>query len=241
MKIAILKADTVRPELAAHHGEYPAMFKSLLRQVDPTIEFSTYDVEHQQYPRSTDGVDAWLLTGSKASVYDDEAWIGELKQFVRRLHQEQRTLIGICFGHQLIAQALGGSSEKAAVGWGVGIHNARWMKAPQWIANPGDGFNLLVSHQDQVSVPAPGSQVLAGSEFCPVAMCQLGDHILSLQGHPEFEPEYARALMNTRRERLGEDTYQRGIATLDQASDQRQVAQWIVDFIRTPPSSGQSS
>lgn len=232
MKIAILRADSVRPEFTARYGEYPEMFIALLRQVDPGLEFVTYDVEHGEYPGSTDGIDAWLITGSKASVYEDEAWIRKLEDFVRRLHDEQRTVIGICFGHQLVAQALGGKTAKAAVGWGVGVHRANWRQHPNWLIAEDDGFSLLVSHQDQVTEPVPGSEILAGSEFCPAAVCQLGQHILTFQGHPEFVSDYSRDLMNVRRERLGEDVYQAGIASLSQQTDQKKVAQWIVDFIR---------
>ena len=90
----------------------------------------------------------------------------------------------------------------------------------------------LVSHQDQVIEPAAGSVVLAGSEFCPNAVCQLGDHILTFQGHPEFIKDYSRKLMDFRREMLGEQVYEDGMASLATDTDQRQVARWIIDFIR---------
>lgn len=232
MKIAILRADTVRPEFAAQYGEYPDMFMALLRQVDPGLEFITYDVEHGEYPESVAGIDAWLITGSKASVYDDEPWIHRLEDFVRQLHQAKQVIIGICFGHQMVARALGGKTEKAAVGWGVGVHSASWRQRPAWLQTSEPGFNLLVSHQDQVTAPAPGSDVLAGSEFCPNAVIQLGDSILTFQGHPEFTPPYSRDLMNFRREKIGEAVYQRGIQSLDETINGVDAAHWIIDFIK---------
>lgn len=232
MKIAILQTDTVRPEFAVDYGQYPQMFSDLLCQVDPQLEFATFDVEHLQYPRNLDAYDAFLITGSRCSVYEDLPWIHQLIEFVRQLHQQHKIIIGICFGHQLVAQALGGKTEKAASGWGVGVHPAHWYQRPAWIDGAGDEFKLLVSHQDQVTEPATGSVVLAGSDFCPNAVCQLGDNILTFQGHPEFVSGYSRDLMQLRREILGEEVYQQGMASLAQTTDQVDVARWIIDFMR---------
>ena len=231
MKIAILKADTVLPEFAARYGEYPDMVIALFRQIDPNLEFVVHDVEREHYPEHTDGVDAWLITGSKASVYEDQRWIHMLEAFVRRLHRERRVIIGICFGHQLVAQALGGKTAKASAGWGVGVHTANWYHKPQWLDLDADQFSLLVSHQDQVTIPAEGSIVLGGSQFCPNAVCQVGSNVLTLQGHPEFTSAYSRELMDFRRERLGEASYQQGIASLAKATHHRGIARSIIAFI----------
>jgi GMP synthase-like glutamine amidotransferase len=232
MKIAILKTDTVRAEFARDYGQYPDMFVTLLRQVDPQLQFATFDVEHEQYPEDINAFDAFLLTGSKSSVYDDKPWIRTLEAFVRRLHRQQKVIIGICFGHQLVAQALGGKTEKAAAGWGVGVHAARWQHKPDWVDDDREEFKLLVSHQDQVTEPASGSAILAGSDFCPNAVIQIGQHILTFQGHPEFVRDYSRALLDLRHKVLGEAVYQRGMASLAEATDQLDVAGWIIDFIR---------
>ena len=148
------------------------------------------------------------------------------------MHRQQKNLIGICFGHQLVAQALGGKVEKATAGWGVGVHEVRWHNSPGRPGEHRDGFKLLVSHKDQVIEPAADSVVLAGSAFCPNSVCQIGQHILTFQGHPEFIKDYSRALMNFRRDLLGEDVYRRGMASLAEDTDQLEVARWIIDFIR---------
>lgn len=231
MKIGILKTDTVRPEWVQTFGEYPAMFAQLLGAVDPTIEFVVYDAEAGELPQTLDEVDAFLITGSKSSVYDDKDWIRRLEELVRDIHAARKKLVGICFGHQLVARALGGQAEKAAVGWGVGVHSATFAQLPAWHDGGDPEFRLLVSHQDQVLEPAAGAQVLAGSEFCPNAVCQIGDHILTFQAHPEFRREYSRELLEFRRELIGEDNYQQGIASLDQDIEQQRVARWIVSFL----------
>lgn len=232
MKIGILKTDAVRPEWVPEFGEYPDMFIALLGELDPTLEFAVYDVEQGEYPADIDEVDAYLITGSKSSVYEDKPWIARLIEFVRELHRREKKLVGICFGHQLVAQALGGKTEKSAKGWGVGRHTHRFTKLPAWHDQGEPEFDVLVSHQDQVVKNADGAQVLAGSEFCENAVCQIGDHILTFQGHPEFVPGYSRELLEYRREQLGEDTYASGVASLSRPPQRERIGRWILAFLR---------
>jgi GMP synthase-like glutamine amidotransferase len=233
VKIGILKTDAVRPEWVPDFGEYPDMFVRLLSAVDPQLEFAVWDVEEGDYPASLDEADAWLITGSKSSVYDDKQWIRDLEAFVCRLHAARRKVIGICFGHQLVAQALGGRVEKSEKGWGVGIHTYR-IASPR-IGDPqGDGtFRLIVSHQDQVVALPPGAEVTAYNPHCEVAGMRIGDHILTFQGHPEFVPGYSRAIMDFRKEMIGEDRVESGLASLKGSPHQGDlVAHWIVDFLK---------
>ena len=231
MKLGILKTDTVRPEWVPEFGEYPDMFIALLGQLDPALEFVVYDVEAGAYPADIDEVDAYLITGSKSSVYDDKPWIAELMEFVRELHSRRKKLVGICFGHQLVAQALGGKTEKSPKGWGVGLHTHRFTETPPWHDHGGSEFNILVSHQDQVVKNGAGARVLAGSEFCENAVCQIGDHILTFQGHPEFVAAYSREIMDYRRDMIGEPAYSAGMASLVTEPEGQRVARWILNFL----------
>ena len=124
MRIGILKTDSVRAEFQREFGDYPAMFRAMLMASadDIPIEFQDYDVQRGEYPASLDECDAYLITGSRESVYDDKPWIHRLAQFVRELDAAQHPLVGICFGHQLIAHVLGGETRQADVGWAVGVH-----------------------------------------------------------------------------------------------------------------------
>ena len=234
MKLGILKTDAVRPEWVPDFGEYPDMFIALLGQVDPDLEFRVYDVEQGEYPADIDEVDAYLITGSKSSVYDDKPWIATLMEFVRELDRRRKKLVGICFGHQLVAQALGGKTGKSPKGWGVGLHTHRFNTVPEWHDDEDLDFDILVSHQDQVVSNATGARVLAGSEFCENAVCQIGNHILTVQGHPEFVPQYSREIMEFRREMIGEQTYADGVASLAVNPQRERVARWIVNFLRDP-------
>ncbi|MGK0499496.1 MAG: GMP synthase-like glutamine amidotransferase [Oceanicoccus sp.] len=231
MKLGVLKTDDVRPEWVEDFGEYPDMFAELLRKVEPALEIIVYDVQLGEYPQSIDEVDGYLITGSKSSVYEDKAWIHQLMDFVRSLRQQRKKLVGICFGHQIIAEALGGKTEKSNKGWGVGRHTVTLSDKAADFGEQGEDFSILVSHQDQVVTPAEGAEVLASSEFCSIAMCQLDNHILSFQGHPEFKPAYSQQLLDLRREVYGVELFQQGQDSLSKPLDRLRVAQWIVDFI----------
>ncbi len=231
MKLGILRTDAVRPELKPEYGEYPDMFIALLRHLDPNLEYAVYDVELGQYPVDIDEVDAYLITGSKSSVYEDKPWIIELMEFVRALNRRHKKLLGFCFGHQLVAQALGGKTERSAKGWGVGLHTHRFTTVPSWHDQGDVDLNILVSHQDQVVAVPDSARVLAGSEFCENAVCQIGDHILTFQGHPEFVPQYSRELLSIRRERIGEAAYAAGVSSLSGIAQGQRVGSWVLNFL----------
>ena len=233
MKIGILNTDAVKPEFAARFGEYPDMFANLLLAVDPDLDFVTYEVVMGEYPTELDEVDAYLITGSKLSVYDDVPWINELKAFILKLDAAKKKTVGICFGHQLVAHALGGKTAKAELGWCVGVHRTKLTDAASKYGLAGTEFQLLSSHQDQVQEMATGGVLLASTETCPMAMTAVGNHILTFQGHPEFVNGYARALLDLRREILGEPLYTAAINSLQQDTDHLQVARWILQFIAT--------
>lgn len=231
MKLGILRTDAVRPELKPEYGEYPDMFIALLQHSDPNLEYAVYDVELGEYPVDIDEVDAYLITGSKSSVYEDKPWIIELMEFVRELNRRHKKLLGFCFGHQLVAQALGGKTERSAKGWGVGLHTHRFTTVPSWHDQGDVDLNILVSHQDQVVAVPDSARVLAGSEFCENAVCQIGDHILTFQGHPEFVPQYSRELLSIRRERIGEAAYAAGVSSLSGIAQGQRVGSWVLNFL----------
>jgi len=231
MKIGILNADAVKAEFVAEFGEYPDMFSRLLMAVDPDAEFVTYEVMNGEYPADIDEVDGYLITGSKLSVYDDVDWINTLKNFVRKLHGAKKKLIGICFGHQLVAEALGGKTRQANQGWCVGVHKAKLTVDAESYGPVAAEFQILSNHKDQVEKMPVGAKLLASTAACPIAMTQLGEHILTFQGHPEFDKGYALGLLNMRREILGESVYLSAVDTLHQDTDNSQVARWVLDFV----------
>lgn len=234
MHIGILQTDAVRPEYIDEYGDYPDMFRRLL-SIGEGVTFTTYDVEHGEYPARIDECDGYVMTGSKRSVYDDEPWIRRLQEFVVTLHETRTRLVGVCFGHQMVAQALGGLAEPADAGWLVGIQHNDVIREEGFMSPPlPQGFNLVSSHKDQVTKLPPGAELLATSEACPNAMFRIGDHILTVQGHPEFLKAYSRELMTLRAEILGEEKVAEGMASLEGETDDAIFARWMLNFLAAP-------
>lgn len=224
LTVGILQADEVDAERRAEFGRYPAMFERLLGGVDPALRFETFNARAGELPRQPDACGAYLVTGSRDSVFEDAPWIRRLAAFLRTLRRSRVRAAGVCFGHQLIAHALGGVVRRADAGWGVGVHGWR-------LCGSGEEFRLLAFHQDQVCGLPPGAQRLAGSAFCPNAAFVVDDRMLGLQGHPEFSKAYAERLLHCRRERLGA-AFAPAIRSLARRTDERLAAQWIVAFLR---------
>ncbi len=231
MIIGILQTGLVKPEFRALFGEYPDMFKSLFQNIDPHLEFNVYDVRDNVYPNDIHECDAYVTTGSSASVYDLDPWISGLQDFIVTLDQQQKKLVAVCFGHQLVAQTLGGKTEKSAKGWGVGVHSCEVYKHKRWMMPPMQRYKLIVSHQDQVTKLPDNAELLAGSEFCPISMFQRGEHILAIQGHPEFSKSYAEALLRYRHNLLGERVFNQGMTSLRSATSEPSIAKWILKFM----------
>ena len=228
--LGILQTDSVREEFQDAFGDYPAMFRSLLEGASETVECAVYDVQHGQYPADIDACDGYVLTGSRESVYDDLPWISTLADYVRTLHHARKRTVGVCFGHQLIAHALGGETRAADAGWGVGVHRMRIHAEEPWMEPARPTVSLLSSHKDQVVRTPAGARLLGSNDFCPIGSFAIGEHFLTFQGHPEFEKGYARALMRVRERLLG-DAYAAGIASLARRTDQALVGRWIVNFL----------
>lgn len=237
MRIGILQCDDVVTSLQPLYGNYPQMFAEQLRAQLPECELPVYRVLDGELPGSHDECDAWLITGSRFGVNDGLPWIDALCGFVRTLWEHQRPLIGICFGHQLMARALGGTVRQSERGWGVGLSFNQVIERKDWMQPFQAHLDLLVSHQDQVVILPPQAQVLASSEFCPYYLIQYGDCFLSVQGHPEFCKDYCRDLMNLREGVLPPARLRAGRASLSADADSDLMMAWIVRFLQMAPRS----
>jgi len=230
--LGILETDSVDKHIRAQQGSYAEMFQRLFLSVDNSIEFRVYQVIEGEYPESVDECDAFLITGSKFSAYEDKAWIRRLREYIVELHRQKIKLMGICFGHQIIAQALGGRAERSKKGWGVGNVNSDIVHKESWMGGDARPFSLLVTHQDQVTRLPGGGRCIAGNSFCEYASFQIEKHILTFQGHPEFSTDYLMYLMDKRRDILGEERYNRALMSLNSDIDSLMIAQWMVDFCK---------
>lgn len=232
MRIGILQCDDVLEELQPEFGNYPDMLQRMFRCIDPELEFEVFDVRIGAYPETVDACAAYVSTGSRHGVSDGLAWVAELEAFIRLLDAECKTFVGVCFGHQALATALGGEVERTPRGWGVGVTTTEIRRREPWMEPFRAELDLVASHQDQVNRLPEGVRVLAGSDFCPYYMVQRGSHFLGIQGHPEFSRDYSRALMQRRRGVIPDERLQEGLASLGTDVDDLRTARWILNFIR---------
>lgn len=228
MKIGLLLCDHVREEFLDIQGDYPDMFQALL----PQLDFEVIEVCRNQFPAKVEDFDAYLATGSRFSVYDELEWIAQLKVFVRDLQRAGKPYIGVCFGHQMLAEALGGQVKKADTGWAVGIHSLEIHQQESWMEPTVRKMNLLMMCQDQVVRLPEGSTILASAKQCPVGMFKIGKNMLGIQAHPEFSRDYDQALMEARFDRMGIDTVKAGIESLAQTIHRFEIQQWMINFLK---------
>lgn len=224
MKLAILETGRPPGDLAERFGDYPMMMQKMLGF---GFETESFDVQAGELP-DPQAFDACLLTGSPAGVYDPLPWIPELLDFIRAA--KDRKMVGICFGHQAMAEALGGRVEKSDKGWGTGLHRyeivrrAPWMDGEVSIAAP-------ASHQDQVVIQPPNTDVVIESAFTPFAAFAWTDRpAISFQFHPEFSTDFAKALIEQRYDRVPNPDA--AVASLDAPNDSTRVAGWIRRFLQ---------
>lgn len=232
MKIGLLVCDQVQPQLQREFGDYPQMFKSLLRRVDNSVALEIFNPVQAQFPADINQCDVYMTTGSKWGVNDDLDWIKPLLEFIRQLYRANKGLAGVCFGHQLIAKALGGSVETSDKGWGIGIASSNILRQQPWMLPAQTTLDLVVSHREQITRLPQDCQVLASNEFCPFSMIQVSNHFLGIQGHPEFCRPYSLALINSRRDKIPAETVAQGITSLQHHPDSLLATKWILNFLR---------
>jgi len=218
MKIGLLLCDPGRNFETLFANWFPA-------------EWTIYDLQQLQSPSNLDECEAYIATGSKFSVYDDEPWIHQYADLTRRIHAAQKPYLGACFGHQMMGHALGGRVAKSPTGWGIGVHEFTLQTSQSWMQPPASKFSLIMSCQDQVLELPPGAEVLAGNDHCPVGLFRVGS-MLGVQGHPEFTTDFAKELLLLRRDRLGHSKADAAISTLSQPTSSPLMAEWAARFLR---------
>jgi len=229
-RLAVLVADAIPEERVRLFGDMDRWFSEMLADTVPRIRFSAFQAHSGDLPRCSKAHDGYLITGSSADAFSEADWVRRLGDFAISA-QRNRPVVGICFGHQLIHHRMGGKVGRAPSGWGVGVHRYAVGKGADWMRPAAKDLALVVSHQDQVLVAAPGSRIHAMSNDCPVAVSTIGSTVLTFQGHPEMTKDNARYLYEMRRAHLGHDLANKAVASLDQAVSDDVAAAWIVNFL----------
>lgn len=229
VRVGLLECDHTDPELRAIDGDYGEMFLRLFARNAPHLALSRIDVIGGAPLPPPSAFDAFVVTGSRCDAVGREPWILALADLVRQAHDAQVPTVGICFGHQLIAHVLGGRVERAAHGWGVGVRAAQVTSDALPPSVP-SRFRLIHSHQDQVVALPPDAELLAASDHAPIAAFRTGS-MLGFQGHPEFSPRFATALMDHRADRIGAEVVAEARPTLSEPTDAAVVARWIGDHL----------
>ena len=224
MRIGILQCGQSPAQLKRDLGDYPDMFVRLL--AGRGFEFTTWHVEGMEFPQDIHDADGWLLTGSRHGAYEDHAFIPPLEDIIRRVHDAGVPMVGICFGHQIIAQALGGTVVKHPGGWAVGAQDYDFGGQP---------VTLNAWHQDQVVALPPGAQVAGRNAFCENAALIYGDRAFTVQAHPEFGDDFIQGLMDTRAKGVVPDDLLAGAAArMGQADGASLLADRIEAFFKQP-------
>jgi GMP synthase-like glutamine amidotransferase len=226
MKLAILETGRPPGDLGEKFGDYPAMFARLL---GPGFDIERFDVQAGKLPRDPAAHAAYLITGSPAGVYEPLPWIADLSEFIRAAKSSR--MVGVCFGHQIMAEALGGHVEKSAKGWGAGLHHYSIVKSEPWMDRAAT-VAVPASHQDQVVVQPPNTELVAASDFTPFAALAWTDRpAISFQFHPEFTPAFAKALIEKRYDVVPDPA--EAIASLDAPNDNARVGAWMGRFLKS--------
>lgn len=236
MKLGILNA--IHPEESrVNWGGSPVeayirFFEQAANHAGVSFEYTGYQVAQGQLPESPEANDAYVITGSPKGVYDDDPWIADLAQFLRASYAAGKKLIGICFGHQILAEALGGGAQKSDNGWGLGQTTIQVNGRKPWMTGDNGSLKLYFAHQDQVTHLPPGAELLGGNDFCPIGFYTIDQRVMAIQGHPEFTPEIMADIVGRKKGQVDDQLYQTAARSLeDDGNDGQKVGRWMVNFL----------
>lgn len=245
MKIGILVTGESAEEIAENYGQLDQLFKDMFNPLEADIEWLSFIIHKNEFPKKADMCDAWIITGSKHGAYEDIPWISKLEDFIQDIVKAEKKLIGICFGHQIIAQALGGKVVKNPNGYGVGRHEYK-AALPTKIAHLATSdkktqvlpniFQLNVLHGDQVVALPDSAEIIASSEFCEIAGLYYPEGILTFQGHPEFTPNFVNDLLRLRwknsNEWVSKQRMDDALSNLSEPTERLSIANLLMNFMK---------
>jgi GMP synthase-like glutamine amidotransferase len=232
LHIAVLLTNNDTSAFAAHFPNDGQKVVQLLQPLRPDWTYEVVPVKDSVLPSDPQDFDGYVITGSPASVNDDNLpWVGPLLDFIRAVDAARQPLMGLCFGHQAVARALGGQVARNAAGWGMGTAVTHWQQARPWMQPAQSTTTLMAAHNEQVTRMPEGAECLGGSDFCPIGSMQIGQHIWTTQYHPEMPKAFMQALLGYLADKLDNETLARAHGSLQQAADVPLFGQWMAQFI----------
>ncbi len=232
MKLGILNSLDSQEREINWQGSAVSIYIRLFETVQAPFEYVGYEVAQGELPESPDACDAYLITGSPTGVYDDEPWIMPLSDFIRACYRQNKRLVGICFGHQILAEALGGHVEKSEKGKGLGLKTFAINATKPWMSEPSSQCALYFVHQDQVIDLPPEAELLGGNAFCPNALYTINNRVLGIQGHPEFTHDLMEKILAAHDKQTDPEVHATAVASLNNGMpDNQRMATWIVNFL----------
>lgn len=233
MKITIIEVGRVPDALEERFAPYSAMFRDMFASTGRTFDYEAVSVLEGETLPDPSGLEGIAITGSSAGVYEDHAWLDPLRDFIRQAYAARTPMLGICFGHQVMADALGGDVRKSEKGWGLGRHHYRVTSRPDFMGSAPDTLSVVCSHQDQVIVPPAEAQVILASDFTPNAgLFYRSGQALSFQPHPEFDDSYGTALTELRRGKATDGVIEEALGSFSSASDSARLRDYIAQFMQ---------
>ena len=230
----IIECDVLYDDLIEDYTSYGTMFERFFKGVSLDSIEVRYQSAIARSLREPQGDEVYLITGSKFGAYEDEIWITELIPWIQQAHRVGARLIGVCFGHQIIAQALGGQVVNSDKGWGVGIRSLALKGSPNITAKSTlpKALRLIYSHQDQVIQLPKRAETLLGDDFCPYAGFYIGEQVITFQGHPEFDAEYTQRLLGRRAENIGLEKFDAAMASLNGETDNVAIGEYLLEWMQ---------
>lgn len=233
MKLTIIQTGGVPAPLADRFVPYPRMFETMFDATGHGFTYETVPVFEGAPLPDPQSLQAILITGSAAGVYDDYFWLDPLRAFIRDAYSKKTSMLGICFGHQIMADALGGDVRKSEKGWGLGRHTYTVQQRPGYMNSAPPSLSVACSHQDQVIVPPAEAEVILASQFTPNAgLAYKNGAALSLQPHPEFADDYTTALVELRRGKAPEEVVETALKSVANPSNSAEVAVYLGQFFK---------
>lgn len=230
MKLTIVQTGAVPAHLQPQFNDYPLMFRQMFETTGEGLSFDDADARSGTLPDPED-LEGIVITGSPAGVYEDHAWLPPLRDFIRRAYDNGTPMLGVCFGHQIMADALGGDVRKSEKGWGLGRHTYRIESRPSFMGDAPATLSVACSHQDQVLTVPPSADVFLASDFAPHAgLVYRNGRAMSVQPHPEFDDAYATALVEMRREKAPDTVIDAALTSMQTPSDSQKLRAIIRNF-----------